>query len=114
MRKVRNVVERALLLCENGEILPEHLPIESMAANALSFANASPPAPAAPAPAAAPPIDMARPTAPMGAVESEKDRILRVLAECAGSQTRAAKVLGIARSTLIARLDEYGVPRPRK
>jgi DNA-binding protein Fis len=57
---------------------------------------------------------MARPTMPMGAVEDERERILRVLAECAGSQTRAAKVLGIARSTLIARLDEYGVPRPRK
>jgi DNA-binding NtrC family response regulator len=67
-------------------------------------------------------IEAGRPTAPAGVVpggapgaaESEKDRILRVLAECAGSQTRAAKVLGIARSTLIARLDEYGVPRPRK
>jgi len=114
VREVRNIVERALLLCEGGEILPEHLPIESMAANALSFTSANASAPAAPAPAAAPPIDMARPTAPMGAVESEKDRILRVLAECAGSQTRAAKVLGIARSTLIARLDAYGVPRPRK
>ena len=57
---------------------------------------------------------MARPTAPLGVVEDEKTRILRVLSECAGSQTRAAKVLGIARSTLIARLDEYNVPRPRK
>ncbi len=121
VREVRNVVERALLLCEGSEILPEHLPIESMAANAISFANVPapgmtppPPTPAA-FPAAAPvPADFARPTAPMSAAEDEKERILRVLAECAGSQTRAAKVLGIARSTLIARLDEYGVPRPRK
>jgi DNA-binding protein Fis len=51
---------------------------------------------------------------PMGAVDEERERILRVLAECAGNQTRAAKVLGIARSTLVARLDEYNSPRPRK
>jgi len=60
------------------------------------------------------PADMARPTAPMGVYDDERERVLRVLAECAGSQTRAAKVLGMARSTLIARLDAYGVPRPRK
>ncbi len=113
VREVRNIAERALLLCEGPEILPEHLPIESMAANALSFASAPPPETPAP-PLAAAPTEMARPTAPLGAVEDERERILRVLAECAGSQTRAAKVLGIARSTLIARLDEYGVPRPRK
>jgi len=121
VREVRNTVERALLLCEGSEILPEHLPIESMAANAISFANVPapgmtppPPTPVA-LPAAAPaPGDIGRPTAPVSAAEDEKERILRVLAECAGSQTRAAKVLGIARSTLIARLDEYGVPRPRK
>src|SRR5678815_2216989 len=125
VREVRNVVERALLLCEGSEILPEHLPIESMAANAISFAHVPapgmtpPPSTPAAIPAAAPvPADFARPTAPMIAAEDEKERILRVLAECAGSQTRAAKVLGIARSTLIARLDEYGCllytsPSPR-
>ena len=121
VREVRNVVERALLLCEGPEILPEHLPIETMAANSISFAAAAP-APAAasmmPSPYGASqapsPADMARPTAPMGVYDEERERILRVLAECAGSQTRAAKVLGMARSTLIARLDAYGVPRPRK
>jgi DNA-binding NtrC family response regulator len=121
VREVRNVVERALLLCEGSEIMPEHLPVESMAANSISFAAAAPVV--APAPAAAPaPLEAGRPTAPAGfptggalsAADEEKERILRVLAECAGSQTRAAKILGIARSTLIARLDEYGVPRPRK
>jgi DNA-binding NtrC family response regulator len=119
VREVRNVVERALLLCEGSEILPEHLPIESMAANSISFAATAAAAPA-PAPSFAPPGSptspdvMARPTAPMGAYDEEKERILRVLADCAGNQTRAAKVLGIARSTLVARLDEYNSPRPRK
>jgi two-component system, NtrC family, response regulator AtoC len=118
VREIRNVVERALLLCEGSEILPEHLPIESMAANSISFSTAPPAAPAFPAAFASP--ASSRPTAPSdavaggGPVDEERERILRVLAECAGSQTRAAKVLGIARSTLIARLDSYGVPRPRK
>src|SRR4029078_1290001 len=121
VREVRNVVERALPLCEGSEILAQHPPIESMGASAISFANVPapgmtppPPTPAA-LPAAAPvPGDIGRPTARVSAAEDEKERILRVLAECAGSQTRAAKVLGIARSTLIARLDEYGGHRPRK
>ena len=73
MREVRNIAERALLLCEGHEILPEHLPIESMAANALSFASAPPPEPMA-LPPAAPPVEMARPTAPLGAVEDERER----------------------------------------
>jgi transcriptional regulator of acetoin/glycerol metabolism len=46
--------------------------------------------------------------------ESERERILRVLNECAGNQSRAAKVLGISRSTFVQRLNAYQVPRPRR
>jgi DNA-binding NtrC family response regulator len=44
----------------------------------------------------------------------ERARILAVLDQCGGNQTRAAKVLGISRRTLVNRLDDFGVPRPKK
>lgn len=46
--------------------------------------------------------------------EAEHQRILEALRQCDGNQTRAAKLLGISRGTLISRLERYAVPRPRK
>jgi DNA-binding NtrC family response regulator len=46
--------------------------------------------------------------------DAEYRRILEVLRECSGNQSRAAKVLGISRGTLISRLERFGIPRPRK
>jgi len=45
---------------------------------------------------------------------SERERIVAALEACAGNQTKAAAALGISRRTLIHRLDQYGLPRPRK
>jgi two-component system response regulator AtoC len=112
VRELRNMMERAVLLCTGGEILPEHLMLETMSA----------------ATAPAPELSFranARSTQPMGVApdaangggaddEAERERILRVLAECGGNQSRAAKILGIARSTLVLRLNSYQIPRPRK
>jgi DNA-binding NtrC family response regulator len=44
----------------------------------------------------------------------ERDRIISALEECNGNQTRAAALLGISRRALIARIEQYGLPRPRK
>jgi DNA-binding NtrC family response regulator len=46
--------------------------------------------------------------------EEEQAKILDALKQCAGNQTRAAEVLGMSRRTLINRLSEYGIARPRK
>jgi len=46
--------------------------------------------------------------------EVERERILEALRLCAGNQTKAAQMLGISRRTLLNRLDQYGLPRPRK
>lgn len=44
----------------------------------------------------------------------ERERIIRALEENGWNQTRTARALGISRRTLINRLDEYNLPRPRK
>ena len=44
----------------------------------------------------------------------EKQKIMEALDQCAGNQTRAARVLGISRGTLLARIDAFGIPRPRR
>jgi two-component system, NtrC family, response regulator AtoC len=93
VRELRNVVERTALLSDQREI----------AAAALVFSEAqaleSPPRgadAAAPAPSA------------------EARRIELALRKTNGHQGRAAELLGISRRTLIHRLDEYGIARPRK
>jgi len=134
VRELRNMMERAVLLCEGDRILAEHLLLENMSENGGPAASAWPAAPALssfPTPPAPHPLPAAidaglgsRATVPMSAMpekpddpeagDAERERILRVLAECGGNQSRAARELGMARSTLVLRLNSYQIPRPRK
>ncbi len=104
IRELRNVIERAVLLCGGGPIEPEHLLLGTT-----------------PAPQEAPRREDDEPTEELdpgglrGEIQSlEREKILAALESCNGNQTRAAKRLGISRSTLVLKLDLYGVPRPRK
>jgi DNA-binding NtrC family response regulator len=106
IRELRNVIERAVLLCTESTITVEHLPADKMRSPLVPSATpASSPPPSAPPPSAhlREEIDAL-----------ERQRILDALAQCAGNQTQAAKLLGMSRATLVARLDAYGAPRPRK
>jgi len=118
IRELRNVVERAVLLCTSGVIMPEHLPIEKMS-RTLPTPGETPRAPLV-APVAAPRSESDEPAAgappaPAGEGSSEeRQRILDALQACAGNQTRAAQLLGISRRTLVTRLGSFNLPRPRK
>jgi two-component system nitrogen regulation response regulator GlnG/two-component system response regulator HydG len=57
-------------------------------------------------PSAAPVRDQVR--------DLERKRIVDALAECQGNQTRAAELLGMPRRTLVAKMAQYALPRPRK
>jgi DNA-binding NtrC family response regulator len=108
IRELRNVIERAVLLSVDGVIAPEQLPVDKMRAG---FVRVAPPAVAA----ASAPVPVAlQPEPPRGDDDGERQRVIEALQQCAGNQTHAARLLGISRGTLLARLNAYNLPRPRK
>ncbi len=82
-RELENVIERAVILCDNSLIEKTDLSI---------------PAEAAPEKNPQPSLD-----------EMEKGYILTVLREANGNQSRASQILGIDRKTLYLRLKKYGI-----
>ena len=109
IRELRNVVERAALLCDGGEIRREHLAIAGMqaepgpgSAGERTWARAT-----STGPEGAPP-----PSLDAAQIE-ERRRIVDALERCVWNQTYAAEMLGISRRTLVTRLRAYGIARPR-
>jgi DNA-binding NtrC family response regulator len=96
VRELRNAIERAAVLCPGDAILPEHLPPGLLKPRA----NA----------AAAPGGERL----PSEIKSLERQRIIEALERCGGNQSKAAELLGISRRTLVSRMSEFDLPRPRK
>jgi DNA-binding NtrC family response regulator len=88
IRELKNVLERAVLLCDGARITPAELRLQAPSVeNQPQLTDAQ---------------------------RQERQRILDALHACAGNQTKAARKLGISRGTLVTRIGELGIPRPRK
>jgi two-component system, NtrC family, response regulator AtoC len=126
IRELRNMMERAVLLCAGDTIELDHLPESKMRGpvvairSAPGFANEHESMTFPNARASAPDLVGAThpPPGQAGSLsaddEDERRRIIAALEQCAGNQTKAAQLLGISRRTLVTRLKEYALPRPRK
>jgi DNA-binding NtrC family response regulator len=93
VRELKNVIERAILLEAEDELLPEHLPVE------ISKGEA--------------PAEGGRETEsldglyPLGLKEMEKILIIKTLKDTNGNKSKAARILGISRQTLREKTKMY-------
>jgi DNA-binding NtrC family response regulator len=111
IRELRNVIERAVVLCTGSEIGPEHLPCEKVPSLSSSsgIRRLNEPGEFGEGRTVPPP-----PSKPRSRRALERQRIVEALDACAGNQSRAARLLGMPRRTLVAKLAAYGIPRPQK
>jgi DNA-binding NtrC family response regulator len=96
IRELKNVMERAVLLCTGPVIERDHLPMNKLQGSGVTSLSDS------------------QKMAISGGARNERERIIEALAACAGNQSRAAQMLGIPRRTFVSKLDAYQIPRPKK
>jgi len=125
VRELKNVIERAAFVHTTPLLAPEDFVLEALpfAADPPMLIDAPPTdldvtniiqAPPGSERAVSPrPVEISR-TVSLSPAEDERQRVLAALASCGGNQTRAAKMLGFSRRTLVNRLGEYNLPRPKK
>jgi transcriptional regulator with PAS, ATPase and Fis domain len=111
VRQLKTALQHALILCDGDEIGLVHLPIGvegQLASTEIRHPGPGslPEDPSIPATASAPP---SRPRSPTTLAAREADRLLRAVDEADGNLSRAARRLGVARSTLYRRLRRHGL-----
>jgi transcriptional regulator with PAS, ATPase and Fis domain len=94
VRELKAVLERAVILAGGGPVKARHVSIAPIKTSG------------APRPSNV--------TAPTAEDAVERQRIVDALDACAGNQTRAAKLLGVSRATLVNKIGLHRIQRPRK
>jgi transcriptional regulator with GAF, ATPase, and Fis domain len=93
VRELRNVIERAVILCEGGMIEKEHLPLSVTNTTAPTSANtASPPS-----------------LSGMTVDAAERELIVNALARSGNNKSKAARLLGLTRAQLRSRIEKHGL-----
>ncbi len=94
IRQLKNVVERAMILDDAEELLPEHLPAEIAAG---------------PERKASPSHWVDLPPDGVVLEDVERDLVVQALASTGGNQVQAARLLGIGRDALRHRMKKFGL-----
>jgi DNA-binding NtrC family response regulator len=99
VRELRNVIERAVILCEGGMITSEHLRLDVADRNEPSgIAAAAGASPNGATPATLSTLDAA-----------ERDLIVAALARSGNDKSKAARLLGLTRAQLRSRIQKHGI-----
>jgi two-component system response regulator AtoC len=121
IRELKNVIERAVLLCGGGPIHAEHLCLNKPAAPRTSDGSTGPSPRVFAWPNGTRPPMPEEPRSsdtvvhPRKGSQEEQQWIMQMLEQAGGTQTVAARLLGISRRTLVSRLNDYDyVNRPKK
>jgi two-component system, NtrC family, response regulator AtoC len=118
VRELKHVVERAVALCDGDVVKGEHITLDPPEpardrGGPPSSARLAPPSSTKRAPAAGKRDRSAEGTLRVDP-DAERSAIQDALRRAGGNQKRAAAFLGISRRTLLRRLDQHAVGRPRK
>lgn len=99
VRELENAIERATVTCLADEIGPEHLPAEVFAAQPATIA---------------PRIDLRKPLPDLTrqvVVDLERRYLRRALQHTRGNVSKCAKICGLSRRSVTAKLSEYGIKK---
>jgi len=99
VRELRNCVERAVLVSNSNTLTVDDIDPNHDSSPARKTQNT---------------MQIIVSRGPETSESAELEKIQEALSLCAGNQTRAAALLGIARRTLVKKLASMGLPRPRR
>jgi transcriptional regulator with PAS, ATPase and Fis domain len=97
IRELKNVIDRSILMAGEGSLTAEALGLGVVSTTRREVVSTGP----------ASNLRDEREAA-------EKRAVLEALEKTDGNQTKAAEMLGVSRRTLVSRLQQYGLTRPRK